>query len=208
MSAIFLIDFDNVRPDSQEPYSRRSVSNAADNIKTRLLGFASKTLKIKDEVILRFYGGWFLKSRTRTYDADELLKWIHRRRGRDSNTGLRMNAELALALKDVPSSELYGTLRLSSQSKCLPLCHEHCNRSAQKMVDMMISFDLVFYSLQESAHIILVTSDEDMIPSAILASSRRGTALSMNWLRPKRPYGDSPNDRYLSNMSVNSFDGE
>lgn len=68
-AAVFLIDFDNVRPDADQPWRLRNASLAADFIRRQSLAYAQQEQGV-DEVRLRYYGGWHLKRGDTSYDAE------------------------------------------------------------------------------------------------------------------------------------------
>jgi hypothetical protein len=197
--AVYLIDFDNVRPDAGVPHRNRDCSMAADHVRRQALEHARNYGGIT-EVRLRYYGGWFLKRGDASYDARDLRRWITRAPRRDGE--LLVATELASSLLAQPLTTFYGTLRLPGQQvsalTCGGLCARHCRQAPhQKMVDAMLSLALVHISSLEPVHVVLYSSDEDLLPSVLLAAKMNGRATKITWLRPGRPSGDSPNDVHL-----------
>jgi len=202
-AAVFLIDFDNVRPDAHQPYRRRDAASAADFVRRQALQYATKNTDV-EECRLRYYGGWVLKRGEASFDAEKLARWIPQVPRRDTATGLRVIVELASSLLAHPGLPFFGTLRLPSRdapspSSCTSQCPTHCTpRPAQKMVDMMLGVDLLTLAAIERSHAVLFSSDEDLYPAVISVSGATAKAASVTWLRPGRANGSSPNDSHLA----------
>lgn len=203
-SAVYLIDFDNVRPDIGVPYRNRDTAQAADFVRRQVLQHAASSAGITD-VRLRYYGGWYLKRGDSTYDCRDLVRWIPRAPKRDGV--MRVVIELASSLLAYPALDFYGTLRLpgvqTAAASCSSPCSLHCApRPQQKMVDMMLGLDLVRLTSVEPVHAVLYSSDEDLYPAVLEASHGNGRATKITWLRPGRPSGNSPNDTHVASTAL------
>lgn len=206
-AALFLIDFDNVRPDAQLPFRQRNAEQAADYVRRQALQHAQGETGVT-EVRLRYYGGWHLRRGDVSYDARALLRWISRISRRDQVTGLRVSTELASTLLAHPTHSFLGTLRIPnhetpSQPECTSVCALHCSpRPHQKMVDMMLGLDLMTVVSVEPAHAVLFSSDEDLFPAVIAAIRSPARAASVTWIRPGRATGNSPNDVHVAQSPI------
>lgn len=204
-TAVFLIDFDNVRPDANQPWRQRNAVLAADFVRRQSLAHAQQQAGV-DEVRLRYYGGWLLKRGDTSFDARDLASWRVRLPRRDTTTGLRVLVEVASSLLAQPAREFKGTFRLPDRHAapgCGNACPMHCSRKPQqKMVDMLLGLDLLTLASVEPAHVVLFTSDEDLFPAVVAAAHGAARAASLTWLRPGRAGGDSPNDVLLAQTQM------
>jgi len=179
--AYVLIDFDNIEK------SLRINNQGLENRLYRIVT-ANKYYK---KINFRFYGGWDYQKRT-SYSALALLPWIHSYPHLINKTIL--NAELVRSLA-FETNTLPFTFRRRSKNYVFnvdpsKICrndstcelfmlhsilsnHKCCNKdlfgaflfNEQKLVDSMISTDLLYLSSLKSTDLYLVSSDDDFIPT-------------------------------------------
>jgi hypothetical protein len=156
MQAFALIDYDNVK------VARRETSSADvfANIET-VVGIVSDLRRGHfsqvGEIIFRIYGGWITESGHYSQLAAWLLAVIGDFRGR--RAGVRIRVELATDLVSAPGSQFIGTQR------------RYSGEIVQKMVDSMMTIDLLHLSAQSDCPLIIYSDDDDFIPSALHAAT-------------------------------------
>jgi len=183
-TAAVLVDFDNI------DFSLRSNLSALEN---RLFSAVS-AIQQYDEINFRFYGGWDYNRRTSYSAASILpwihsfphvinstllnaeiarslafekvnLPFTYRRRTK------RINFEVDISQICVSNSscDLYRLNQILKNKKCSKSgCGKFFNEAflvnEQKLVDAMISSDLLYLSTLHKDHVFLVSSDDDFIP--------------------------------------------
>jgi uncharacterized LabA/DUF88 family protein len=191
-TAIALIDYDNL--DFRYRSNHASLEHEIYNKIT--------TIDIFDEIVLRFYGGWFdnfnnsisavtlapwvhtfPKSINKTILSAELarslafenhhLPWTFRRRTRKTNISIDPNQICA----NNSNCDLYKLDNILKKSKCqTSTCSKEFKDAIlvneQKLVDSMISIDLLHFAQVGSQTIVLISSDDDFIPAIRWASHK------------------------------------
>jgi hypothetical protein len=179
--AYVLIDFDNIE---------KSLRTNNQELENRLYRTITAN-KIYREINFRFYGGWDYKKQA-SYSAVALLPWIYSYPHLINKTVI--NAELVRSLA-FENNNLPFTFRRRSKNYIFSvdsskICrndstcdlfmlynilnnHKCCNKdlfdaflfNEQKLVDTMISTDLLFFSAMKTIDLYLVSSDDDFIPT-------------------------------------------
>lgn len=72
----------------------------------------------------------------------------------------------------------------------------------QKMVDGMISVDLMTLANDAECSLVLVSDDDDFVPSMIGIGETRNSRNPLFVLRRQKKLGVAPNDKYMSSCNV------
>ncbi len=154
-----LIDYDNAIVAKNE----RNIQDVRANLAILLneVGlFVSSQVPSTRELIVRIYGGWITKNHEYTPRATWLISEIPNFRRRFGP--FRVKPTLTDTILALPEINLCGTYRRNS------------NKEQQKMVDGMITVDMLFITEQYQAKIVLVSDDDDFVP-ALLYCARSKT---------------------------------
>lgn len=171
-----LVDYDNITSKKE-----RSITDVFINLSEMIphLVFKIQTLVPDvEEINFRFYGGWS----TKDGQASQKCVWLLTAIGRFNRRHGSVRAKCGLARELIAQTELslVGTYRDGSQ----------------KMVDGMITADLIHLSADEEISIVLVSDDDDFVPGVITGSCRRPPKSPLIVLRPKRKKNDPLNDHH------------
>lgn len=175
---LLLVDYNNMCP---RPES--SLSDAEINMETILgktLDALRPYLSARSIFDVRLYGGWTDEDGLYTRSALFLLSVLYRYRR-------RMNGHLILpALVEtgfcMPGSRLTGFMRC------------RVKRTRQKMVDTLLTVDLVCPKIDPETCIVVLSGDDDFVPG--LLSSRSVNNCPVILIRQKAAYS-RPNDHVL-----------
>lgn len=177
-----LVDYDNVMS-AEEKNKGDTAANIYD-----ICSIISRYITDRDpsveEVNLRLYGGWVDLSMRETVRASWLLAEISAFRTRINK--IRFKPSIVRDLIDYPTATLIGTYQ----------------NKEQKMVDAMISFDLLSFSKEYDGIIILFSDDTDFVPALLLASVEGGKKRRIHLIRRFKETGVPPNDRYLIDAGI------
>ncbi len=141
-----------------------------------------------NECRLRFFGGWVLADGRRTQQGHWVAEALRAARG--LRNGIRVLPEMAFALCTNPSAELRGTARIRRERRSYTL--------QQKMVDTMITADLLTLPLMLGERIVLYSDDDDVVPGLIACRPGREVCDLVR----KRASETRPNDPHLLALGV------
>lgn len=194
-TAIALIDYDNLDAKyrsnhtalEHEIYTNVSKIDTFDEIAFRLYGGWDENLKSTNSAItLAPWVHSFPKAINKTILSADLarslafethnLPWTFRRRTRKTLISVDNNK---ICKKD-NSCDLYKLDQILKNVKCQkPTCAKEFKEallvSEQKLIDSMISIDLLYYAENKCLTIILVSSDDDFIPAIRWAGYKGNT---------------------------------
>ena len=143
------------------------------------------------ELDVRFYGGWTDESGLPSRDHMRLLHALPSLRGR--HQGLIVRPALATAMLQFPGLILRGTVRHEVTKPSAK------TRTRQKMVDGMLGCDAIFATTAGIAHVAVVTDDDDLVPSVLVANTSDSNLTT--WVR-RRKTGTGLNDRSLIDRGI------
>lgn len=141
-----------------------------------------------DEIRARFYGGWLHEDGRWTERADWMRSELRALRGR--RDGIRVLPELAVALISIPARGLRGTARIRTDRSAYSF--------EQKMVDTLLSTDLVLLNPAVDEDILVISDDEDLVPAVMAAQSLYGRVALLR----RRVVGWGCNDHHLVDLGV------
>ena len=177
-----LIDYDNVK--SIEEKSIQDVNTNLSLIIRKLSDRIHGLIVDSEEIACRLYGGWITLDRSYTDRASWLLSQVPRFRGRAGP--LRVRVTLSLNLICRSDIHLVGTYR----------------DGGQKMVDGMISTDLIHLSGDMTQSLVLVSDDDDFVPGIIAGGMMRAKRQPIYILRKTKKIGSAPNDIFLESANA------
>ena len=188
MQALALIDYDNFRR-----RHRKSKHDLEFDTRTLVDDVACAFVKVfpsAKELDIRLYGGWTNPAGLPSRDASWLYELLPDLRGR--RHGLIVRPTLATTLIQFPTFVLRGTIRGEGI------------KMRQKMVDGMISCDVLHMASHGQTYIGVVTDDDDLVPAALIAHCSNADVLV--WMRT-RSAGSAINDPSLliENMRFHKF---
>lgn len=172
-----LIDYDNARF-----VKDRGPADVASNISLLLKGISESLIQLYPQcegLRCRLYGGWIAVDGQTTHQAGWVLSEISKHRGRIG----RVRVSISVATSIISRSDiiLLGTYR----------------DRVQKMVDGMISVDLLDLSRLDDGGLVIVSDDDDFIPSIISGSCNRDKKKPLIVLRRRKKIGSAVNDLAL-----------
>jgi len=186
---LLLVDYDNMRLSHFEKarkgaaYHMESLPDVDIQMEF-IIGIALNALRprlrARSRFEVRLYGGWIDEDGMYTRSAIFLLSLLHRHRRRIG--GHQIVPALAESAISTPSARLIGSMR--TQVK----------RPRQKMVDTLLTVDLVAPRLDPEACIVVLSSDDDFVPG--LLSSAHLNQCEVVLVRKKAVY-HRPNDHAL-----------
>lgn len=149
---VALVDYDNVIPLQEKTVIDQQLN--LDALMPALVAFVEEKFKTASELHVRLYGGWVSEVGTYSERASWMLSQLHNYKRRFQNIYVRPS--LVVSLVDSPHLEVLGTLRGA--------------RKRQKMVDTLMTTDIVtLSSLERYPHLLIVSSDDDLVPGIIKA---------------------------------------
>lgn len=174
--ATALVDYDNITS-----IKERSITDVVTNLSELIPNLVSKIrILVPDveEVNFRFYGGWSL----RDGQSSQQCVWLLSEMGRFNRRHGSVRAKCRLARELIAQTELslVGTYR----------------DGGQKMVDGMITADLIHLSNDKELSLVLVSDDDDFVPGVITGSCLRSPKSPLIVLRPKRKKNIPLNDHH------------
>ena len=155
---------------------------------------------------IRIYGGWYegpkmtqLAQKLAVAIANEFPAIIRVPGQGGGIVALAVNVELAVAMMEEPSHHLFDTYRKKGLpvakkllksgkcpvSSCSVTADDLIYRHEQKIVDTMLTCDMVYAPTQNYGHLILVSSDDDFLPP-LRTVLLRGTPVARFHPHPNR----------------------
>ncbi|MBB5757784.1 hypothetical protein HNR00_002500 [Methylorubrum rhodinum] len=171
-----LIDYDNIMS-----VKERSITDVITNLSEMIPHLVFKIQALVpdvEEVNFRLYGGWSL----RDGQSSQQCVWLLSEMGRFNRRHGSVRAKCRLARELIAQTDLslVGTYR----------------DGGQKMVDGMITADLIHLSNDEEISLVLVSDDDDFVPGVITGSCLRSSKSPLIVLRPKRKKAEPLNDHH------------
>lgn len=177
-----LIDYDNA---IEVP--ERTAPDVAVNLAVlvpRLTAKLGALVPDSQELLCRLYGGWMTLDSQLTQRAVWLLAELSNFRRKTGPHRLRLTmAREIIARSDLT---LIGTYQNNSQ----------------KMVDGMLSVDVIELSAEKDTSLAFVSDDDDFVPAIIAASETRLRGNPIHLLRRRRPADSAANDALLRACNV------
>lgn len=130
------------------------------------------------ELQVRLYGGWLDERGQATGRADWIYRVVGDMRGR--RNGVRVLPQVATTIASCPDDALIG------------LCRKRAGSREQKMVDTMMTVDLLHFAQERDAILLVMSDDDDMVPGVLAAASYWAKPV---WLLRRRKDGAGLNDR-------------
>lgn len=177
-----LIDYDNVKQNNERGSADVSINLSL--LIPSLSNRVSALLPDSQEIWCRLYGGWITLDSQRTLQGTWMLSEISKFRGRIGP--LRSKISMSTEISARSDLTLIGTYR----------------DGGQKMVDGMMSVDLISLSDDHDTSLVIVSDDDDLVPSIIASSVKRPSNNPVFVLRRQKKPGSGPNDRLLSQCNV------
>lgn len=181
-NAVALVDYDNVKREFEDKISDVSI-NLSIMIPNLTHKIGSMVPEV-EEIRFRLYGGWSYRDGQSTIQCAWLLSEISkfsRRYGK-----IRANCSLARELIARSDLELVGTYR----------------DKGQKMVDGMLTSDLIYLSNKRDSSVVVVSDDDDFVPGVITSSCARSKKDPIIVLRPARKSNTPLNDHLYERCHV------
>ena len=177
-----LIDYDNARAGSEK--SSRDVYLNLSILVSSVSERIHSLIADSEEIACRLYGGWTSLDNQTTSQAGWLLSEVSKFRGRNGP----LRTKMSLAMNVICRSDLsfVGTYR----------------DGGQKMVDGMICTDLIHLASDDTQSLVLVSDDDDFVPSVIASATLRSTKRPVYVLRREKKIGKGPNDHILRSANV------
>lgn len=174
--ATALVDYDNITS-VKERRATDVVTNLSVMVPSIILKIQSLVPDV-EEVNLRFYGGWSL----RDGQSSQQCGWLLGEIGRFNRRHGSVRAKCRLARELIAQSELslVGTYR----------------DGGQKMVDGMITADLIHLSNDGEISLILVSDDDDFVPGVLTGARLRTLKNPLIVIRSKRKTNVPLNDHH------------
>jgi len=179
-----LVDYDNIKIHRRESTIADVESNLV-YIVDAIVAACKPSMPDGGELRIRFYGGWINERGYYSQLAEWLLASIRAIRG--LHGAWRVMPDLAIALALLPNATLLGSLRTSQPGL------------RQKMVDTMFAVDSIYFANQSGGHLLLVSDDDDMVPSTLAA---RKISKNMLIAIRRRPNGAAINDVICNNHGI------
>lgn len=183
--ALVLVDFDNLQKNYRDDLQKTEMA----------IYNALNVINQYSEINIRLYGGWYhfknesIAARTlapwvygfphvigRTKINAELVRSLGfekhdlKKTFRSRTKELSMHIKTGMICKYDDSCDLYRVNKIISEKKCsTSFCSKDITSAflsnEQKLIDTMISTDLINYSLTTSDDLYLVSSDDDFVPT-------------------------------------------
>lgn len=153
MQLYALVDYDNVKLVKDD--SEQDVEFNVNQIADKIVDLAKDYYGACREIYVRFYGGWTDKANSPTKSGRWIRLALGRVRGR--RRGTRVLPALATGV-------------LHSDESLPPFIGLYRD-GGQKMVDTLLVVDLVGIAREHECPIILLSSDEDMLPGIVAVSA-------------------------------------
>lgn len=175
-----LVDYDNaVGPTERNAYDAQA------NLERFLRDLASAVIAVlprADELYVRLYGGWTTTDNQNSPRADLLLPLLSGFRKRID--GLRVKPTLVRSLVLHSDLDFLGTYR----------------QGGQKMVDVMLSLDLIEQAKQLDKAVLIVSDDDDFVPACACAAHLRSRHNPLLIFRRSKKI--APNDKAICKLSA------
>lgn len=166
MSAVALVDYDNVRAVKPERTQVEVESNLA-QVVAQVHRVGREELGTAGEIEIRLYGGWVNEKGHYTRNAQWMFSAMRYHRGR--REGILIKPQLITSLSIRPGDHLVGTFRAFASPP------------GQKMVDGMIMVDALHYSDSRCDSLMIFSDDDDLVPAAVTAAMNRSRGV--RWIR-------------------------
>lgn len=177
-----LVDYDNATERPERVLSDTMVNLTV--LVNRLTRKVSSIVPDSEELLVRLYGGWITLGNQLTHRANWLLAALPNFRKKFGP--LRVRITIAREIVARSDLTLIGTYQ----------------NSEQKMVDGMLSVDLLELSPQRDTSLVLVSDDDDFVPAVVASAERRTAANPVHILRRRKPVGSAGNDLLLKGCNV------